>query len=126
MKREAIMKAINLIVAAVLFLMLSCSNSGDIKNVQGIPTLIKEGFINDNEYEIICIGFPKEGLSGIQKEESAKRAALLNAYFYAGNRFDNTVIPDRDGRVNKMDVSDEYATVHYIIKKDKLKSRVKK
>ena len=106
-------------------LFISCFKN-DVKNVQNIPTLVKEGFISNNEYEIVCIGFPKEGLQGIQKEESAKRAAILNAYYYAGTRFDDTVKPDVDGKVKKIVVSDEYATIYYIISKKNLKSKFKK
>lgn len=118
------MKRIIILLAGVLILsVLSCFN--DIKNVQNIPTLVKEGFITDNEYEIVCIGFPKEGLTGIQKDESSKRAALLNAYYYTGARFDETVKPDMDGKVTKMELSETHATVHYVISKSNLKSRMK-
>jgi len=124
--KELKMKKLFLAIVIVpLIYVASCSN-GDVKVGSSVPTLIKEGFLNDNEYEIVCIGFPKEGLSGIQKEESAKRAALLNAYYYAGVRFDSTVAPDKDGSVKKMEISDDYATVYYIIKKENLKSRLKK
>lgn len=118
-------KEIALILATAIMLLVSCSGDG-IKNVQNIPTLVREGFISDNEYEIVCIGFPKEGLTGLQKDESAKRAALLNAYFYTESRFDSTVAPDMDGTVKKMELSDSHATVYYVISKSKLKSRLKR
>lgn len=117
-------KLIMLIFAITVVSIVSCSN--DIKNVQSIPTLVKEGFIGDNEYQIVCLGFPKEGLTGIQKDESAKRAAILNAYYYTKARFDETVAPDMDGKVEKMELSDSYATVYYVISKSNLKSRLKK
>lgn len=117
-------KLIMLIIAITVVSIVSCSN--DIKNVQSIPTLVKEGFIGDNEYQIVCLGFPKEGLTGIQKDESAKRAAILNAYYYTKARFDETVAPDMDGKVEKMELSDSYATVYYVISKSNLKSRLKK
>ncbi len=117
-------KIIILLLASVIIPLVSCEKES-INNVQGIPTLVKEGFIGDNEYEFVCIGFPKEGLTGLQKDESAKRAAILNAYYYIGTRFDETVIPDRDGTVKKIEVSNEYAKVYYVISKSNLKSRLK-
>ena len=113
------------ILAISIAQIISCSKD-DLKNVQSIPSLIREGFISENEYEIVCLGFPKQGLKGIQKEESAKRAALLNAYYYTDARFDKTVRPDIDGKVIKMEVSDNNATVYYVITKENLKSRFKK
>jgi hypothetical protein len=118
-------KIIMLLLTITVILFLSCSGD-DIKKVQNIPTLVKEGFISANEYEIVCIGFPKEGLTGTQKDESAKRAAILNAYFYTGARFNNTVAPDKDGIVKKMEITDTHATVYYVISKSNLKSRLKK
>jgi len=117
-------KILMLILAISVAQIISCSN--DVKSVQSIPTLVKEGFISANEYQIVCLGFPKEGLTGIQKDESAKRAALLNAYYYTKARFDETVAPDMDGKVEKMEMSDSYATVYYVISKSNLKSRLKK
>lgn len=116
---------ISLVLLSGMF-MISCASDNNVNNVQSIPTLISEGFINDSEYEIVCIGFPKPGLTGMQKDESSKRAALLNAYFYSKNRFDDTVNPDRDGTVAKMTVFEDRAEVKYIIKKTGLKRRIKK
>ena len=103
----------------------SCSTNNGM-NVKSMPSLITEKFLNDTEYEIVCIGYPKDGLTGIQKEESAKRAALLNAYFYSKNRFDDTVNPDQDGRTQKLTMFEDYAEITYIIKKTNLKKRIKK
>jgi len=118
-------KSIVFLFTATLVLNLACSGD-DIKKVQNIPTLVKEGFISPDEYEIVCIGLPKEGLTGLQKDESAKRAAILNAYFYAKERFDDTIAPDTDGSVKKMEVAENHATVYYVISKANLKSRLKK
>lgn len=115
-------------VSAILFFLLvfiSCTVD-PVKNVQSVPNLISEKFISDTEYEIVCIGYPKEGLKGIQKEESSKRAALLNAYYFTRNRFDDTVLPDVDGKTEKLTVYDDYAEIKYIIKKSDLKKRIKK
>lgn len=108
-----------------LTIIISCSSDPGI-NVKGMPGLISEGFISDTEYEIVCIGYPKEGLTGIQKEESAKRAALLNAYFFAKNRFDDTVSPDQDGKVVKYTAYDDRAELKYVVTKSNLKKRIKK
>lgn len=119
------MKNINLgIVIAIMFLFAACS--GDtVKSVHSVPSLISEKFISDTEYEIVCRGFPKEGLSGVQKEESAKRSAILNAYYFSKSRFDDTVNPDMDGRVEKFSMFENYAEVKYILKKSNLKKRLK-
>jgi len=104
-----------------LAVLLSCSSTTD-QNVMGLPVLVKEGFISNNEYEIVCMGYPKEGLTGPQREESAKRAAILNAYYFSNERFGAFVSPDKDGRIANMTVRDEYCELRYIIKKDNLKN----
>ena len=103
------MKSPFLIMFAVLLAAsaFSCS-SGEQVNVQSLPSLISEEFVSDDIYEVVCRGFPKQGLSGVQKDESARRAALLNAYYFVRARFDDTVQPDRDGSVVKYDVQDEF------------------
>ena len=118
-------KLIMFFLTITVALFFACSGD-EIKKVQNIPTLVKEGFISPNEYEIVCIGFPKEGTTGIQKDETAKRAAVLNAYYYTAARFDDTVAPDKDGEIKKMEVTDTHATVYYVISKSNLKSRLKK
>jgi hypothetical protein len=100
---------------------LSCSTSPDM-NVMSLPTLISEGFISDTEYEIVCLGYPKEGLTGVSRDESAKRAALLNAYYFLNERFGNEVSPDRDGKAKKVTMHDGYCELRYVIKKDNLKN----
>ena len=112
-----------ILIVSLLFI-ASCS--GSKISVSSTPNLIIEGFISDTEYEIVCLGIPKSGLSGIQKEESAKRAALLNAYYYVKNRFDETVSPDMDGKISKFVMHDDHGELSYIIKKSNLKKRVKK
>ena len=116
------MKKIKLVLFIFLAAILSCSTSAPDMEVKALPSLIKEGFINNNEYEIICIGYPKEGLTGVQSEESAKRAAILNAYYFANERFGESVSPDRDGRVDKVTIYSGYCELRYIIKKNNLKN----
>ena len=120
------MKQISLFMIACSSLMIiSCSGEPGM-NVKSVPSLISEKFISDNEYEIVCLGYPKEGLRGVQKEESAKRAALLNAYYFSKNRFDETVSPDQDGKMVKLTMFDDHAELKYVISKSNLKNRLKK
>ena len=101
----------------------SCSASMNPEmNVMSSSSLVSERFISDTEYEIVCLGYPKEGLTGVQREESAKRAALLSAYYFANNRFGNTINPDRDGRTEKITMYDGYCEIRYVIKKSNLKN----
>ena len=120
------MKNIFLSLLSVILIgsILSCS-SGDGMNVQSIPSLISEEFTSDDTYEVVCRGFPKQGLTGVQKEESAKRAALLNAYYFIQSRFDNTVKPDTDGTVIRYDVQDKFVIVYFRVTKSNLKNRTK-
>lgn len=121
------MKNFSLLLFLLPMLFITSCFGGDSGNkVQSVPSLISEGFISDTEYEIVCIGIPKEGLKGFQKEESAKRAALLNVYYFAKNRFDESVQPDVDGKIEKFTMLDDHAEMKYVIKKSGLKKRVKK
>ena len=119
------MKNINLAAVIVSMLIFAACSGDTVKSVQSVPNLISEKFISDTEYEIVCIGIPKDGLSGVQKEESAKRAALLNVYYYSKNRFDDTVRPDVDGKVAKFTMHEDHAEIKYIISKSNLKKRLK-
>jgi len=118
-------KIISLIVVSLLLLTAACSSKPE-GMVSSVPSLIKEGFTSNTEYEIICRGFPKEGLEGVQKDESAKRAALLNAYYFTRLKFDDTVIPDRDGKAERFVINQDHAVVYYTISKPDLKSRIRK
>jgi hypothetical protein len=104
--------------------------SGQPRVAGGAPSiedvLISRGFIDNNTYRIVCRGYPQGGLDGIQKIESSKRGALLNAYYFVQNIFDDSVAPDKDGRVEKFEVMSDYAIVHYVISKMGLKKRVKR
>lgn len=110
---------------AVFFIIAGCSSSPD-NMVSSVPSLIKEGFTSDTEYEIICRGFPKEGLQGVLKDEAGKRAALLNAYYFAKIKFDDSVMPDKDGRAERFVLNQDHAIVYYTIKKSNLRNRVRK
>jgi len=120
MKKMTII-SLTFLLAGIIF---SCSSGNEI-NVQSLPALISEEYISDDTYEIVCRGFPKQGLEGVQREESAKRAALLNAYYFVQARFDATVKPDADGTVVRYDVQDEFVVIYYRVTKKNLKSRIK-
>ena len=117
------MKISLVIVVLALALVPACDTHKAVKS--GAHTmedvLIKKGFMDNNTYRIVCRGYPQEGLTGIQKVESAKRAALLNAYYFVKNTFDESVAPDTDGRAEKFDVSSDHAVVYYVIRKIGLK-----
>ena len=112
-------------VIAVVLIITGCSSSSE-GLVSSVPSLIKEGFTSDTEYEIICRGYPKEGLQGVMKDESGKRAALLNAYYFAGKKFDDSVAPDKDGKAERFVLNQDHAIVYYRIKKSNLRKRVRK
>ena len=120
------MKKLSLLTIVLSVLVVSSCFDKSVNNVTSIPALISEGFISDTEYEIVCIGIPKEGLKGIQKEESAKRAALLNVYYFSKNRFDDTVKADMDGKTEKFTMLEDHAELKYVITKSDLKKRLKK
>jgi len=105
-----------------LAVLITCSASTPEMSVMSLPSLVSEGFISDTEYEIVCLGYPKQGLTGVSREESAKRAALLSAYYFANERFGSAVSPDRDGRTEKITMYDGYCEITYIITKSNLKN----
>jgi hypothetical protein len=83
--------------------------------------LISKGFIDDNSYRVVCRGFPEEGLTGVERTESAKRAALLSAYAFIQAEFVDKVAPDRDGRAEKFEVGSDSTVVYYVVSKRGLK-----
>ncbi len=80
-------------------------------------SLISKGFIDDNTWKIVCRGYPMEGLSGTQMGESSKRAALLSAYYFIQQTFDDSVAPDRDGTTEKIEMKSDHAVLHYVVRK---------
>lgn len=118
-------KILSFLFAAMLASSIISCTSGDEMNVQSIPSLISEEFVSEDTYEVVCRGFPKQGLDGYQKTESAKRAALLNAYYFIQERFDDTVQPDKDGTVVRYDIQDDFVIIQYRVTKSNLKNRKK-
>lgn len=83
--------------------------------------LIKNYFIDDTSYVIVCKGYPREGLEGVQAMETAKEAALINAQMIARDIFTDSVDVVRQGTADRYDTGDGYAVVTYIIKGPDLK-----
>lgn len=107
-----------LLCAAVMTLAM-CSSAA--VGPAASPVLISKNFIDDNTYRIVCRGFPAQGLSGLQRNESAMRAARLNAYLFIKSDFVDSVAPDRDGSVEKFEVTRDYAVIYYVVSKRGLK-----
>jgi hypothetical protein len=112
------------IFVAGLLLFTSLFAYGDGEPKQNI--LIRKGFKSQNAYLIVCKGFPKEGVEGISRRETAKEAALINAQMIARDVFNETVDPVRNGIAKKFVVYDDYAIVYYEITKSNLKKRLRK
>ncbi|OHD63040.1 MAG: hypothetical protein A2176_09485 [Spirochaetes bacterium RBG_13_51_14] len=87
--------------------------------------LISKGFVDDNTYKVICRGFPKEGMTGVQMVEASKRAALLSAYYYIKDVFGNAVAPDMEGKVEKYDTMKDHVVLHYIVEKKGLRAKAR-
>lgn len=114
----------HLLAALILCLAGAALFAGDETETQNI--IISKGFKSRNVYLIVCKGFPKDGTDGIQRRETAKEAALMNAQFIARDIFNDTVDPVRNGIAKKFTVNDDFAVVHYEIRKKNLKARLRK
>lgn len=123
------MKIIHFLVLIVM--LSSCvKEDKDAKkepNVTDLPGLsenvkkdvvVKTYFKDKNTFIIECKGFPKEGLEGKARVESAKEAALINAQLCSRDLFDESVDVIRNGEIHKYTVEDDYVIIEYaIIKK---------
>ena len=78
------------------------------------PVLIEAKQLSPNEYLIKCAGYPKDGLEGIQMEESAKEAALLNAQMIAKNKF-KTIDTVKLGEIRKSIFNGSAAEIEYVL-----------
>ena len=87
--------------------------------------LVTKGFIDDNTYRIVCRGFPEKGLTGVAKTESSRQAARLNAYVFIQSEFVDAVAPGRYGTVEKYDFTDEYAVIHFVLRKKGLRKMLR-
>jgi hypothetical protein len=112
------------VMVAALLLSIGCDEKSADDSVQKEP-LISQGFVDDDTYRVVCRGFPLKGSTGLQKVESSKRAALLGAYYYIKNAFNESVAPDKDGKAEKFEYMSDYVVVHYVVQKKGLKKMAK-
>ena len=113
------------IVCVLLVLALNgCDNTAGT-DAGKKEVLVSRGFVDDNTYRVVCRGYPPEGLAGIQRAESSKRAALLGAYYFIGQVFNEAVAPDRDGRIEKIEYMSDHAVLHYVVTKKNLRRMVR-
>ncbi len=110
------------VLMAACCMFLYCDTPAGVKSTGPENVLIRGEFLDDTTYLIVCRGFPEQGLVGLQRIESSKRAALLNAYYFIRGTFGDKVAPDREGRVDKFKIMADYAVVYYIVKKNGLKA----
>jgi len=115
---------ITCIIVTILFLSVGCDEKSAENGIKKEP-LISQGFVDDDTYKVVCRGYPLEGSTGIQKTESSKRAALLGAYYYIKNAFNESVAPDRDGKAEKFEFMSDHVVVHYVVQKKGLKKMAK-
>ncbi len=116
----------NIVLVLFSLFIFNCSET-DSMSVKSEPSvLISAEFISKNEYKIVCYGYPKPELTGVARRASAERAARMNAHYFVRQRFDSSVNPGVHGRVEKIVTNNDYAIIHYIIKRKSLKSRLLK
>ena len=100
---------------AAVFLLLALFSCRENDNLtMSRPVLIEVKQLSPNEYLIRCAGYPKDGLEGIQMEESAKEAALLNAQMIAKNKF-KTIDTVKLGEIRKNVFKGSAAEIDYVI-----------
>ena len=122
----------------ILFLILIVMLSSCVKedkdakkepNVMDLPGLsedakkeiiVKKYFKDNNTFVIECKGFPKEGLEGKARIESAKEAALINAQVCSRDLFEETVDVIRNGEIHNYTIADDYVIIEYMILKNGL------
>ncbi len=114
----------NKIIFALLMVILTSCYPEKGKDSKDI--IENKYFKNSNTYVIECRGFPREGVTGRARIETAKEAALMNAQFYTKDMFDGSVDVVRNGTIDKYDIQDDYVVIHYIIKYKGLQKLIKK
>lgn len=118
------MRNLLLLLLSVSMIVFACGKKSTIEDKPKI--LINKYFQDDDTFIIICKGFPKEGLTDdIQKSETAKEAALLNAQMIARETFKDSVDVVRTGSIDSYEVQDGFATVKYVLKYSGLKSNLR-
>ena len=117
-------KSLGLLLVLVAIAVCGCDRVG-VKSGGPRETLVSKGFVDDNTLKVVCRGYPLEGLKGIQKSESSKRAALLGAYYYIQETFNESVAPDKDGKTEKIEIMSDHAVLYYVVHKKGLKKMLK-
>jgi hypothetical protein len=92
---------------------------------QGDEILIKKWFRNNNTFVIVCKGYPKEGLTGDARVESAKEAALINAQVISRALFNDSVDIFKYGTIEKYKIYRNYVVVYYVIEMNNLRSQMR-
>ena len=110
----------------VLFLLAAAGCAGGKDTGGPSAVLIDARFRDDSTFVIVCRGYPREGLSGIQAEATAREAALLNAQMIARDTFADSVDVVRGGAVEKYESGENFAVIHYSITSPGLKGRLRK
>lgn len=101
-------------LSVILFLLVFTSCRENDNLTMSRPVLIEAKQLSQNEYLIKCAGYPKEDLEGIQKEESAKEAALLNAQMIAKGKF-KSIDTVKLGEIRKNIYNGSEAEIDYVI-----------
>jgi len=123
------MKKILIVLLAVLAFMLSCSKekeNADMPVVGGgavneKEVLLSSDFKDNDTYVIVCKGLPAPGLNTVASHESARRAALLNAYHIAKKKFGEGFNPEKEGEIENFEFRDNIGYLTYVIKREGLK-----
>lgn len=83
--------------------------------------LVSSGFEDDDTFVIICKGKAMSGLNDVAAKESAKRAALMNAYYFARKEFGDDFSPDKEGVLDSFEFKNDVGIIKYVIKKEGLR-----
>lgn len=119
------MKCRTIFAIIILALVLTGCDQPTVTGSGPRESLISKGFVDDSTYRVVCRGYPLEGLTGAQKLESSKRAALLNAYYVIQGVFNDSVAPDRDGKTEKIEYMRDHAVLYYTVRKKGLRRMVR-
>jgi hypothetical protein len=111
-------------IVPLFFLAAGCSHNTYIEDPGKI--FISEKYLDKDRWLVVCKGYPLEDSTGLPRIESAKMAARLNAYVFARQIFDDSVVPDKDGMAEKYDLYNDFVVVYYVIQKKDLKKRMRK
>ncbi|HPA63841.1 MAG TPA: hypothetical protein PLH15_01915 [Spirochaetota bacterium] len=103
---------LSFLAVSLLFFFVSCRENDNL--TMSRPVLIEAKQLSQNEYLIRCAGYPNDNLEGIQKEESAKEAALINAQMIAKGKF-KSIDTVKLGEIRKNIFNGSEAEIFYVI-----------